>query len=56
MFVFSKIEGHFADLIMPVPYAIGMTSSFLLLPSLAITIILFILNWIKRKNKIDTRT
>lgn len=56
MFVFSKIDGRFSDLVMPVTYAIGMTSSFLLLPSLAITTILFILNWINRKNNANTRT
>ena len=56
MAVFSKIDGRFGDLTMPVMYTIGMTSSFLLLPSLAITIILFALYWIKRKNKADPRT
>ncbi|MCZ8215200.1 MAG: hypothetical protein O9262_03125, partial [Cyclobacteriaceae bacterium] len=28
MFAFSKIEGRFGDLIIPVTYAIGITSSF----------------------------
>gem|GEM_PF-2892512 len=54
MVVCSKVGGQFGDLAMGVAYAAGMTTSFLLLPSLVITIIFFILYWTKRKT--DTRT
>lgn len=53
--LFSKIRGQLGDLLMGVAYAIGMTVSFLLFPSLVITTIFFILHWLKRRKRTDTQ-
>ncbi len=51
--IFSNIGGHYGSLAMGVSYAIAVTCSFIILPTLVLTIIFFIM-YLLNKNKADT--
>jgi hypothetical protein len=48
--IFSNVDGYYGSLIIGVSYAVGITCSFLLLPTFILTVIFFIVNIIN-KNK-----
>jgi hypothetical protein len=52
--IFANIGGQFGGLAMAVSYAITLTSTILILPTLIITIVLFIVYLVGNKNKADT--
>ena len=51
MAIFSEVGGQFSQIVMGVGYIAVISSSFLLFPSIFITIIFFILHRIKREHK-----